>query len=142
MKFEYLEFTIAHYEKVIDLWKRSEGINVSSKMDTKEKIAIFLQHNPGMSFVCMEKASGDLAGCVLSSYDGRRGFIVHLAVEKTFRGNAIGRTLVERCLNEMKKKGAMRCLINVVSDNAIGKTFWKKIGWTERDDVKPFSIDL
>ena len=140
--YTYLEMNASHYDKSLDLWKRSEGINVNMAMDSKEKIATFLNHHPDMCFVCLHKESGDLVGCILSGFDGRRGFIVHLAVEKTFRGNSIGKNLVQKCLDEMKKKGAVRCLINVVSHNEDGKSFWKKIGWKERDDVKPFSIDF
>ena len=140
--YTYLEMNISHYDQSLDLWKRSEGINVNLAMDSKEKIGAFLKHHPGMCFVCLHEGSGDLVGCILSGFDGRRGFIVHLAVEKAFRGNSIGKHLVQRCLDEMKKKGAVRCLINVVSDNKDGKSFWKKIGWKERDDVKPFSIDF
>lgn len=137
---EYKEMDISHYPEANELWNTSEGMGAIN--DSREAVSKYLEHNPGMSFVCIDKSTGKLAGTVLGGHDGRRGFIYHLAVPKEYRGNSIGKTLVQLSTDAQKKEGIERCIIMVKAFNDGGHGFWSKIGWENRDDLCMYSIDL
>lgn len=63
---------IADYEEMLALWKRCEGIGLSSA-DEFEPIAAFLERNPGLSFAA--RKDGHVIGTSLCGSDGRRGYL-------------------------------------------------------------------
>ncbi len=64
------------------LWASSEGLGVGPG-DAEPAMARFLDRNPGLSLVAVER--GALVGAVLCGQDGRRGYIYRLAVTRTHR---------------------------------------------------------
>ena len=76
------EMTDGDYDAVHALWKATPGIGLS-EADERRNIAVFLEYNRGLSFVA--EAGGAIAGAVLGSFDGRRGYLHHLAVAPGFR---------------------------------------------------------
>jgi ribosomal protein S18 acetylase RimI-like enzyme len=86
---------IQHYDEVMAIWKTSGGIALRTS-DPKQEILNFLNRNQGLSFVA--NRDGKLIGAVLCGYDGRRGYIYHLAVNKKYRFKGVGQALIERCL--------------------------------------------
>lgn len=127
------------YKQTYALWKASEGIGLSDA-DTIEAIERYLHQNPGGSFVAYDEDS--LVGAVLCGTDGRRGYLHHLAVAASHRGQGIGESLVEYCLQALQSQGITRCHIFVYRNNDLGKSFWKKTGWFEREDLLIMSRDL
>ncbi len=128
--------TIKDYKKVHKLWKKTKGIGLGSS-DSKKDISNFLKKNPGLSFVC--EIDGNIAGAVLGSHDGRRGFIRHLAVDEKYRKMGIGKKLVSLCLKKLKSKGIYGCHLFVLKNNKIGINFWTKTGWSKLDHIFVFS---
>jgi N-acetylglutamate synthase len=138
--FEFLEMNLSHYEAANELWKQTEGMGVTT--DSLEQIEKYLKRNPGMSFVCIDNATGKLAGTVMGGHDGRRGIIYHLASAKENRNKGIAKKLIELSTKAMKKKGIERCLIMVLAENKSGHDFWRKIGWQRREDLCMYSVNL
>jgi len=136
MTYEITNMTINDYDKSIDLWQRTDGL-VLSEADSRKSIEFYLNHNPGMSYVC--KIEEDIIGTILCGHDGRRGFIYHVAVDKGYRGQSIGKRLVENSLRKLKQEGIVKCHIFVIGNNEIGNQFWTKTGWTRRDDILLYS---
>ncbi|MCA9958760.1 MAG: GNAT family N-acetyltransferase [Chloroflexota bacterium] len=130
------EMSIQDYDEVRALWLAVEGIAVS-EVDSKNIIARLLAHNPGLSFVA--RVDGQLAGAVLCSHDGRRGYIDQLAVGHAYRRQGIGRALVSRCLFNLMRSGIRKWHLFVLEDNQDAIAFWKKLGWTERVELVTMS---
>lgn len=128
------------YDAAYALWEASEGIGLSAA-DARENIESFLSQNPGLSFVARSD-DGTLAGALLASCDGRRGFLYHCAVAKSHRRRGIGKALVERSLAALAARGMRKCHIFVAADNAEGKRFWQRIGWEERTTILVMSHDV
>jgi putative acetyltransferase len=126
------EMTIQNYEKILTLWRASEGVGLSDT-DSKESLARFLDRNSGLSFCAWENDL--LVGAILCGHDGRRGYIYHLAVSKSHRRKGVGRELVGRCLTVLKAAGIDKCHLFVFGDNREAIAFWKGIEWTERIDL-------
>jgi N-acetylglutamate synthase len=127
------EMTIGDYDQVLALWKScgDEGVHVDDDVDSRESIAAYLGRHAGMSFVARE--GGKLVGAVLCGTDGRRGYLNHLAVDKTHRGKGIGKKLVAHSLKGLTEAGISKCHIFVLKDNAAGQAFWSHNGWVFRD---------
>jgi ribosomal protein S18 acetylase RimI-like enzyme len=137
---EIRELKIEYYEEVISLWQSAGGVGLDSDVDTKERIGIYLQRNPGLGFAAFEK--GKIIGAVLCGHDGRRGYLHHLTVADAHRGKGIRTALVDKVISKLRTLGIRKCNIFVFADSAGGQEFWKKIGWVERTDLKVLSKDI
>jgi ribosomal protein S18 acetylase RimI-like enzyme len=133
------DMTDADYDAVHALWKATPGIGLS-EADERANIASFLAFNRGLSFVA--EIDGRLAGALLASFDGRRGYLHHLAVDPARRRAGVGRALVARSLAALGACGARRCHIFVMADNIEGQRFWERVGWFRRNDLAVMSKDL
>lgn len=123
---------LADYPGVMALWKKTEGIGLSES-DTRPATAAFLRRNPGLSTVAV--AGGRVVGAILCGHDGRRGYLHHLAVAPKSRRQGLGRALVGRSLENLRAVGIPKCNLFLFSDNAAGRAFWKRLGWTMRSDL-------
>ena len=132
-------FVIEAYEDVLGLWQQCAGIGLSDA-DSRANIQSYLERNPGMSFVA--RADGQIMGAILAGHDGRRGYIHHLAVHPDFRRHGLGRQLVDRCLDVLKKAGIQKCHIFIFNGNADGIAFWTSAGWERRTDIGVMSKTL
>jgi len=132
--------TVDDYKPVLSLWQSTEGMGLS-QADSRTAIGRYLERNPGMSLVALSP-KGELAGAVLCGHDGRRGFLHHLAVKTCYRRQGLGRTLVERCLNQLAEEGIDKCHLFVYSINQEGREFWLGAGWYERPELVLMSRDI
>jgi N-acetylglutamate synthase len=139
MDYHIREMTLNDYEKMFDLWKNTQGMGISSS-DSKENIDVFLKRNPELSFIA--ELENNIIGTIMCSHDGRRGFIYHLAVSTNFRLKGIGKSLISKSLEKLKKLGIIKCHLFVKKNNLPGLDFWEKNGWTKRDDIVSFSKEL
>lgn len=125
--------TIDDYDNAYALWQRTEGMGLGAS-DTREAIAFFIDRNPGLSLAACD-ATGRLVGTVLCGHDGRRGYLHHLAVEKTSRKQGIGRALVDACLNQLVALKIQKCNLFLFASNTEGRTFWLHQDWSAREDI-------
>lgn len=126
------EMTLDDYEGVYELWRSSEGIEVTD-IDSRDSIARFLERNPGLSLVARD---GDtIVGAVLCGHDGRRGSIDQLVVDPAYRRQGLGRSMVARCLYHLMRQGIRRLHLFVYEDNEQAITFWEKLGWSPRVEM-------
>jgi len=134
-----MEFTVEPMRardlgEVLALWRSTEGIGLDDDIDSPPRLAEYLKRNRGMSFVA-RSVDGVIVGAVLCGYDGRRGYLHHLAAEKNWRNQGIGSRLVAACLRNLKKAGIPKCNIFVFGHNKAGQSFWTKNGWKRRGDL-------
>ncbi|HEY0840516.1 MAG TPA: GNAT family N-acetyltransferase, partial [Vulgatibacter sp.] len=132
-------FRLEDYETVLALWKASAGVGLSDA-DSRGAIEVYLQRNPGMSFLAYE--DDELVGAVLCGHDGRRGLLHHLAVARSHRGRGVGRRLAELCLEALKRDGIQKAHLFVYHNNHGGVAFWKELGWYERTELRMMSCDI
>jgi ribosomal protein S18 acetylase RimI-like enzyme len=132
MPLEIRTLTLEDYEPVLALWRACEGVGLSAD-DSRAGIERHLARNPGLSFIALD---GDrVAGAVLCSHDGRRGYLTHLAVAKEYRRRGVGEALAGRCLEALRQLGISKCHIFVFVDNENARAFWRKTGWIQRDEL-------
>lgn len=137
---EIRELLISDYDEVLGLWQNCPGICLHSDVDSKHWISIYLQRNPGLSFVALKNRK--IIGAVLCGHDGRRGYINHLAVAENWRCRGIGTALVERVIDRLSCIGIRKCNGLMLADNAIALEFYRKNGWAEGIDLKIISKSI
>jgi ribosomal protein S18 acetylase RimI-like enzyme len=132
-------FTSEDYDAARHLWETTPGVGVSDA-DSRAGIDMFLQRNPGFSFVAL--VEGRLVGTILVGHDGRRGHIHHLAVEVNSQGRGLARKLVNAGLEKLVEAGIQKCHLLVFHDNESGQAFWRLVGAEERPALALYSIAL
>ena len=134
------KMTIQDYEKVYELWMSCKNMGFNDIDDSKEGISRFLERNPNTSFVALKNEN--LVGIILGGHDGRRGYIYHLSVNKNFRKNGIGSSLVKNCLESFKQEKISKVALLVFKYNEAGNSFWEKQGFVLREDINYRNVAL
>ena len=124
------------YDDVFALWKQCDGVGLSDA-DSRENIQSYLDRNPSMSFVAVDKDK--IVAAILAGHDGRRGFVHHLAVHPSCRRCGIGATLVNRSFKVLLAAGIQKVHLLVFKNNTNAVAFWKSTGWSERTDIEVMS---
>ncbi len=133
MNYTVVPLTMDDFDAVHPLWEESEGIGLHGAEDSREGIGAYLERNPGLSFTACY--AEEAVGAVLCGQDGRRGYLHHLAVAPAYRRHGIGRALADACLDGLAAQGIHKCHIFIFNANEEGIAFWRRIGWTQRDDI-------
>ncbi|WP_137169916.1 GNAT family N-acetyltransferase [Marinomonas sp. FW-1] len=132
------EMLISDYDQVMALWGNTESMSLRGA-DSRDNIALYLKKNPGLSFV-VEK-QGLVVGAVLAGTDGRRGYLQHLAVSVSSRGEGLGKQLVNAVIAAFAEQGIAKTHLFVHSDNKAAQGFYESMGWFPRDEVRMFSFN-
>jgi len=125
---------IKDYSEIIGLWKNTAGVGLSGNDDSKKSIKIFLEKNPNICFVAVSK-NGEIIGTIMAGNDGRRGHIYHLMVKPEYREYGIGKKLLEKVENGLKKAGIRKIFLVVYKKNKLGNNFWGNNGYEIRKDL-------
>ena len=132
--------TIEDYEGVKALWLSIKGFAIRSLDDSKEGVARFLDRNPSSSVVAVE--DGEVVGSILCGHDGRRGCLYHVCVDEEYRRRGIGKAMVVKAMEELKKEQINKVCLIAFTRNDIGNAFWNTIGWTKRLDLNYYDFVL
>ncbi len=132
--------TIEDYDEVRSLWMTIKGFGIRSVDDSREGVTAFLKRNPTSSVVAIE--DGKIVGSILCGHDGRRGCLYHVCVAKDYRMRGIGKEMVVFCMNALKAEHINKVSLIAFTKNDIGNAFWKRIGWTKREDLNYYDFTL
>ena len=127
---QFREFTLNDFDSVLNLWKKA-GILIS-RSDTYEGLMSKLLRDPELFFVVEDNQK--IIGVVMGSYDGRRGWINHLAVDPEYQGKRIGQQIMEQLEIRFKQIGCEKVNLLIEKNNAKVQSFYEKQGY-ETDDL-------
>ncbi len=90
-----------------------------------------VQANPEGVFVAVE--SGKILGYISTRVDREsgKGRIPNLAVDKSKRGQGIGRSLVEHALEYFRNEGMSFVMIETMDNNLVGQHLYPSCGFVE-----------
>ncbi|MFX0040441.1 MAG: GNAT family N-acetyltransferase [Promethearchaeota archaeon] len=129
MKIE--EFSMESYDDVIILWRKS-GISVGST-DTKEQIKKMLDRNPQLFLV--GKIDQNVIGVVMGGFDGRRGYVHHLAVDPNYQKKGYGKIIMDELIARFRKMRVHKIHLFIEKYNKDVVEFYQNLGWEIRDDL-------
>ena len=102
--------------------------------DDDAGLATFAARNPGLLILAEE--DGHLVGSALAGWDGRRGWLYHLAVHPDERRRGIGRDLVGEVERRLGALGCPKLNLIVWDDDARAMRFWEAIGYRREKTVE------
>ena len=102
--------------------------------DDNASLARFAAHNPGLLLLAEEDAH--LVGSALAGWDGRRGWLYHVAVHRDERRRGIGRTLVIEIEARLRDLGCPKLNLIVWDDNTWAMQFWEALGYRREKTVE------
>ena len=124
---------------IVDFWKRN-NITVTPT-DSAEELEEAAKLHPQL-FIVGRMPDGSIIGTVWGGFDGRRGYVAHLAVGTPFRSRGLGSLLMEQVETEFKKMNVYKVHLFVEERNASVGDFYRRRGYTERTDLTVFSKTL
>lgn len=119
------QFELGDYKTVFELWKNA-GLMIMDG-DELEGLKLKLQRDPELFLVAEE--GGQIVGTVMGAWDGRRGWIYHLAVRADHLREKIGAKLVSDVERRLIEKGAKRSVALVFDSNDRSLKFFKAAGY-------------
>lgn len=128
------------YDEVYALWKTIRGFGLRSMDDSREGVERFLRRNPATSIVAEE--DNRIVGSILCGHDGRRGCFYHVCVDEKYRRKGIGKAMVVRAMEELRRENINKVCLIAFTRNDIGNAFWNTIGWTKREDLNYYDFTL
>lgn len=123
------EFQLADYEAVIVLWDAA-GIRIS-RSDDRAEIIHKLERDPDLFLVGLENDT--LVAAVMGTYDGRRGWVYHLAIHPSHQGHGFGGAMIEELEERLRSKGCQKVNLLIELDNAPVQHFYKKLNYQHND---------
>jgi ribosomal protein S18 acetylase RimI-like enzyme len=124
-KFKIRLFQDSDRSDVIELWHRCNL--VVPQNDPQQDIDLKLRAQPDLFFV--GTVSNRIVATVMAGYDGHRGWIYYLAVEKY-----IGRRMMEQAESALQKRGCPKINLQVRTSNRAVISFYERLGFSN-DDV-------
>jgi ribosomal protein S18 acetylase RimI-like enzyme len=94
------------------------------------------------STVLVAEVEGRLAGTIVGTFDGRKGFISRLGVDPAMHHQGIGSKVFMELLARFKALGIFRVMGFVTKKNQGVLDFYKKFGAEIMDDVILVSLKL
>ena len=131
IKMKIEKFNLKYYQKVVELWKKA-GIEVGSS-DTKEEIAGVLNRNPDLFLI--GKEDGKIVAVVIGAFDGRRGYVHHLAVDLDYQKRGYGKIIMDELIARFRKKKVHKIHLFIEKTNPEVVDFYSNLGWNVRDDL-------
>ncbi len=129
MKIE--KFTIELYEEIVMLWRKA-GVSVGSS-DTREELERLLQRNPNLFLI--GKLDKKIIGVVIGGFDGRRGYVHHLAVDPDYQKKGYGKMIMDELIEKFRKIGVHKIHLFIEKYNKNVVEFYQNLGWEIRDDL-------
>ncbi|TME91884.1 MAG: GNAT family N-acetyltransferase [Chloroflexi bacterium] len=122
---EIREFRVSDAPALRALWARS-GIRIRPG-DDDVSLGLFAARNPGLFLVGLEEQ--ELVASALAGWDGRRGWLYHVAVSPERRRRGIAVRLVRMLEERLRVLGCKKVNLIVWEDSADAMRFWASIGY-------------
>ncbi len=122
------QFRWADYDAVVAVWTAAGRDAL-----LRAELAAKLTRDPELFLVA--EADGDVVATVLGTFDGRRGWILRLAVHPAHRRRGTATRLVDELESRFRQLGCPRVNLLVMPDNLAGLRFWQALGYLPMPDV-------
>jgi ribosomal protein S18 acetylase RimI-like enzyme len=133
-------FQMGDYEAIYALWRDAgEGVSLRPS-DQREEIAKKLDRDPDLFLVA--EAEGQVVGVVLGAWDGRRGWLHHLAVHTAHRQQGIATALIRAVEAGLRARGCLKVNLLVSRTNQAAKCLYVSLGYQEMSAFVPMGKEL
>ena len=118
-------------EQVLALWQECDLIH--PKNDPQKDLDRKKGFGEELFLVIEEREK--IIGTVMGGYDGHRGIINYLGVHPSFRGQGLGKMLLQAVEQKLKDLGCPQVNLLVWSNNSEVLKFYKETLYSEANDI-------
>jgi len=129
MKIE--KFKIEYYDEVVELWRKA-GIEIVSS-DTIDEVTRVLNRNPDLFLI--GKLHEKVISVVIGAFDGRRGYVHHLAVDPDYQKMGFGKTIMDALIEQFRTKNIQKIHLFIEKSKKSVVDFYSYLGWEVREDL-------
>ena len=130
------EMRVSDGDELRKLWA---SVGFRSLGDDDRSLARLARHNPGL--VLVAAIGGRVVASALGAFDGRRGWIYHVATAESHRRQGIASKLVDRVEAGLADLGCPKVSVNVGNDREDARAFWTARGYAV-SAAQPFGKEL
>ncbi len=113
---------------VVDLWQRTGIARPWNDLGAE------LDHHPHPDLrLVAEAPGGSVVGAVMGAWDGRRGWIYHLAVDADWRRRGVGQVLLDEVEERLRAMGVPKAQLLIRGDNLGVVGFYERCGYAPED---------
>jgi len=128
------------YPAVYALWQEAgPGVRLRPS-DSAPEVAKKLERDPDLFLVA--EAEGRIVGVIMGAWDGRRGWLHHLAVAEAYRGQGIGAALVREVEDRLRAKGCLKVNLLVRAENVAARRLYERLGYEEMAGIIAMGKEL
>ncbi|TES94995.1 MAG: GNAT family N-acetyltransferase [Promethearchaeota archaeon] len=131
IKMKIEKFKIEYYDEVVELWRKA-GVEVVSS-DTIDEVTRVLNRNPDLFLI--GKVQEKIIAVVIGAFDGRRGYVHHLAVDPDYQKVGLGKTIMEALIEQFRTKNIQKVHLFIEKSNKSVIEFYTNLGWDVREDL-------
>lgn len=133
-------FEMADYEAVFALWQASApGIEIRPS-DSRVEVEKRCMRDRDL-FVVAER-DARLIGVVMGGWDGRRGWIHHLAVAAEAQGQGVASALVLHLEERLRALGCLKVNLLVRVENEAARSVYARLGYGEARNLVAMGKEL
>ena len=126
------------FDTVRTIWIAS-GIELTTSDEYPELLRM-IRRNPDYCFVLEQE--NEIIGAVLGGFDGRRGWVHHLAVHPKYQKKGYGKKLLDEVIDAFERDKIIKIKLEVLETNGQVIEFYKKQKWDLRPEITTMSMNL
>jgi ribosomal protein S18 acetylase RimI-like enzyme len=132
-------FDLAELDDACALWERT-GMWLRPS-DAAGQMALLVERSHDLLLTAHDD-HGALVGTVFGGWDGRRGYIYHLAVEPSWQRRGVATALMDELEGRLRARGALKAKLQILVDNDDSRAFFRARGYVLEDDCEPWGKEL
>jgi ribosomal protein S18 acetylase RimI-like enzyme len=121
---------MSDYERIVALWEAAGLSHRPNGRDTREAFARQLESGL-QTAIGVENEAGELVGVVLTTHDGRKGWINRLAVHPDYRRQGLGRRLIREAEQVLHNQGLHIIAALIEHENAASLALFQQAGYAD-----------
>ena len=117
---------------VITLWQRS---GLLRPWNDPEKDIAFARAADNAT-ILVGRSDGNVVAAVMVGHDGHRGGVYYVSADPDFRGNGLGRAIMQAAENWLRDRGVWKLNLIVRGSNQQVRGFYEALGYRTTDNVQ------
>ncbi len=89
-----------------------------------------------------ESDDGRVIGVIMGAWDGRRGWIHHLAVDDAYRNRGVGTALVNAVEERLRAMGCLKVNLLVRRENQAAIRLYRRLGYDDMVTIMAMGKEL
>jgi ribosomal protein S18 acetylase RimI-like enzyme len=118
--------------RVLELWEEARSGHASIADRTEDLERLVKDRDTAL---LVAERDGEVVGALIAGWDGWRGNMYRLAVQRDHRRAGIGLKLTRAGEEHLRRRGARRVTALVAFDDVVAAGFWDAVGYPADEEI-------